>query len=471
MNTKKTPFPHQLSGFEYGVNRGSGYIYSDPRTGKTFIMQLIEDHFKCDSVLIIAPATVLATWEGALLEEGEDPNSIEVLDIRHKITVKEMRPLLLNPMRKWFLVNFEKLDTLDSLTIRENIPAAIGIRNWDMVILDESYRIANPEATVTKYVVEAPKPDNQKRFVLSGYPKCESVVDIAPQALFTDGKYFGCDTMDEYLDRFWYWCDRTYKYRPKNKLHLEAVQQWIKDNTWGVRLEDLGLGGEKLFSKAMIPISETQVKWMEWLATAEMYHTLNEEGEYEIKEIIPPTRHLFEQKIASGINPLTNEMIDDSKIRFLVDSYKEHAEPMLIVSRFKSPLKWIKEAFEKERIQIEIIDGDVPLEKREEIRRDFQEGRLNIVGGQVKTIKMGLDFSRLKWLYYPNNGGSFDDRAQSQLRGQHVKRTTPYNIVDICTTHTNDAEIVDILIHKGHDANKYTPKLNKETLSRWVEDR
>lgn len=458
----KVPYPHQVDGIRYATSRkGGGFIYSEPRTGKTLITTSSVSKFPA---LVIAPSTVLATWEGALLEEGE--TDILILDSRHNKTILELRNLL-HVRYKWVLINFEKIERIGALEIFEEVPKALGLSDWGSVIVDESYRIANPEASVTKYILSHPPKPHQSRYCLSGYPMCETAIDIAPQALFVDGEYFGCKNIDDYLEKFWYWNPDRYKYLPKSALHLDAVQAWIKSNSWGVKLSDLGLGGEILIGTAMIPVSEIQSKWLSWVVTVNAYKKPEDSEEMEPRIMYPPIRGTFEQQIAAGLNPLTKEIIDTGKIDWCVNHYLETKEPLLILSRLTTPLKRMVEEFEKKGIKVGMITGSTPLSEREEIRQSFQSGTLDVVVAQVKTVKMGLDFSRLSKIIYFTLPWGYDDWSQSVLRGQHISRKEPYEVVILCTEQTSDRKTASLLSSKKVNVEKYLPEILEELRIEW----
>lgn len=463
----KTPFDHQIAGRNYGTTRdGGGFIFSDPRTGKTFTMQLIEKSLNCEAVLVVAPATVLATWVGALLDEGVRQEDIVVFDGRYKGTIPQLRHLLVLPNKKWFIVNFEKLEGLDVFSSRKDIPKGCGISDWDLVIIDESVRIAKfDNNNTTKYVLSNPRPLYQRRFCLSGYPMTESAMDIACQALVVDGEYFGCTDFESYRWKYWTWVEKTYKWVPKSKLHLEAVQAWVKKNSFGVKLEDLGMGGKVLKNIWVLPPSDFHTTWLQWLASANAYKH-PESG--EICEMIPPVRTLFEQKVTAGMNPLTGEIVDLTKVQHITEYLKDTGQKALVLSRFRTPLHVLQSTAKEIGLKTEVITGDTSLQHREQIRQNFQDGKLNAVFAITSTVMMGQDYSSLDVILYYANDYSFNIRAQSQLRGQHVHRTTPYEVVDVCIQDTNDIRISHILNSKEEDADNYVPRMDEEMRKKWL---
>jgi SNF2 family DNA or RNA helicase len=112
------------------------------------------------------------------------------------------------------------------------------------------------------------------------------------------------------------------------------------------------------------------------------------------------------------------------------------------------------------------ITGATPQAERERIRRDFQAGKLRVVVGQVKAVKMGMDFSRADYLFYLSNSYSQDDRTQSEDRGNHTQKTGILQVVDLCTKGGNDRKLVSLLTTKKALSRSYI----EETLSKWSEE-
>ena len=459
-----TPRPHQAVGIEYGKLVKDALLFMEPRSGKTLVAtRIVEGVFP---IIILAPATVLATWYAALLQEGVPEEGIVIMDGRHKGTVKDKRSLLVIRTTTHLLINFEKVVKSNALFCRQDHPLkkVYPLLDWRAVILDESYRIANMESTITQYLLSREKPLYQQRLLLSGFPICESGLDLASQAIFSRGSFYGFSDPLKYRDHYWREITEAYKWVPKNSLHKRGIIRWNKENAYSVTLKELGLGGEVLQGRAILPINDEQQKLMRIVALSEVYRMPQDDEQQEARPMLPTVRAIFLQKIASGIHPYTNEIVSEEKQRYIIEKYKADREPILVLSRFRAPMYRLVEMLKEAGIEARYIDGSVSLQDREKFRLEFQEGIIDIVVAQVKTVKMGLDFSRLKTIFYLSNGFSFDDRAQSQLRGQHLTRTLPYDVVDVCTEHTADIDLSEILVDKGEDARKYLPAINQHML-------
>ena len=71
---------------------------------------------------------------------------------------------------------------------------------WDAVVCDESHRIKNPQAKVSKFIAKL-TPINRFRLCLSGTPLTHSPLDIYSQARFLDPGVFGT-SWGRFRDRY-----------------------------------------------------------------------------------------------------------------------------------------------------------------------------------------------------------------------------------------------------------------------------
>lgn len=445
-------YPHQKEGAKYGIERKSGAFFMGMRTGKTYTSLAALDGLNLNPVLIICPLSVVASWESALISWGVDPVQIQTVETPNQAVL---------PTPKYFIINFEKCEKCDIIRIRHSVQKSapwINLSDWGSIVLDEGYRIANPENDITKYLLRFPKPAGQSRFILSGRPVSETPLDAATQFLFIDGQYFGCRDIGEYMYQYWRWNKWKYQWEPRNRLHKIHIKKYIAENAYIKTIEELDLGCTKFYEQHKIPATEAQQRAQKWLSVATTY--INRKGEE--RPLTPLVRCTLEQLNAAGIDPNTREIISTAKQQHILDSYRDNPRQILVISRFVEPLKVFKRIMDRADIPGEIITGQTPHAERERIRQDFQTGEIHIVAGQVKPLKMGLDFSSLDTLYYISNSFSQDDRAQSEDRGQHTARKTPYIIIDLHTTGSNDATITDILTVKKSDALHYISALNQK---------
>lgn len=464
---KLVPYPHQLEGVDYSRGRNAVYYFIAPRGGKTLttLLSIEETVTEPGPILIVSPATVLATWYGALVQQEYSREEIEVLDDRYKNKkMYELKKHLQQFSKKFCLVNFEKVFPLDAIHAREGLEMAIGLDNWATIVIDESIRISGTESTIGRYCSGVmpnypdeplPFPTNQKRYLLSGLPISESPLQLATQVLFAEGVYFGCHTIDEYILKFWR-VDKFGRYEIRGKLHGIQIQNFINTNCYQLSLEELGLGGKIVRETALIPASEKTKEIVEYLENTTLYRMEGDDPDSPMKAMNPALKELFIQKIANGIHPFGKRIVDETKYYWFRDWWLEQGKPStLIVSVFRSSIDHLRDIMVEAGARVGAIYAGVSYAEREQIRLDQEAGDIDITIAQSIPVKMGLDFSFCEQLVYFSNSWSLDTRIQSSLRLQNLKRTEPYPVLDMCMEGTNEEKIVNILDNKGIDVSQY----------------
>tara|TARA_Y100000310_G_C20700829_1_gene829734 strand:+ start:5263 stop:6720 length:1458 start_codon:yes stop_codon:yes gene_type:complete len=475
----KTPFPHQFEGIKYGTSRkGGGFLYMKMRLGKTLVQINIIKKKRAYPCVVVCPATVLASWENELLEEGTNPEEILIFDDRLKGNCSKLSNHLANTTPKWILVNFEKVEIMDVLMyrIRHLLPSKVkqlkkkrkgplpvhNLPNWKSFIIDESYRISNRDSNIVKYLLKYPKPEGQLRFCMSGAPSFSDPIALASQFFFVDGHFMGCSNLDEYIDKYYAWNRFSMKWELRNTRHLLKVKQYVNNNAYCLEMEDVGLGAKKLYSTRTIEPDQVQEDLLLWLSLTSTYEVEDEE-----REMYSIVRNTFEQKIAAGVHPLTDEIISETKINYVLGMLQDRKEERyLILSGCKPPIFRMAQRLEEAGYRVGVITGDTPMRERETIRRSFQAGELDHVVAQVVTVKMGLDFSSLDCILFLNNSNSPDARVQAEDRGQHTQRTTPYMIIDIAVRGFSCARRATALRRHKKLSSMMIKQMNKEVLQR-----
>jgi SNF2 family DNA or RNA helicase len=169
---RTTPYIHQVEAVRKLLSTGfGGALLMEPRTGKTKTAidyaSILNKAGKVYRVLVVCPNSVLGVWE------DEIPRHSPVRPLRITVWDKEGRkevglpPVGQNKM-DWVLVNYDAFaqpaqivgydedgNALRSKNRGGRFDLMKAIRRWqpDMVILDESHRIKNPDAKRTHTVI------------------------------------------------------------------------------------------------------------------------------------------------------------------------------------------------------------------------------------------------------------------------------------------------------------------------------
>jgi SNF2 family DNA or RNA helicase len=427
------------------------------RTGKTaasFDTVVELNAFPC---LIICPLSVIATWENFLHAEGFRDEQVCSIRPKSRDTVIHAQNIM-NINADIFLVNYESLESMDVTNFRstwhsaedlkwhshygtplpDRTPAWLGLTEWKSIIADESYKFANPDSSISKYLLKRPYITTQHRFCLSAAQASEIPFQFAPAHIWMYGEFFGFDDPIKYCEKYWEYDEDSFKFYPKNKQHLEDIKAVIHRRDFSLKMSDLGLGCVPLQTRRFLEPDKATTEWLNWVDTCILYEH-PETGEET--EMIAPTKRIYNQKVASGLNPLTDELISTIKFADTLQYWKDKQEPLLIGCRFTAQIYYGAEFLHQAGMRVAVIDGSTKVAEREKLRQDFQDGKLDAIIGQQSTIQMGLDFSNLGDIICWSNEESGQVRIQLMERGNRVDRTDPYNIIDVCISGSKDEDI------------------------------
>jgi len=435
---------YQVKAVEYLVERArtrkGAYLYMEMRTGKTLatIRGLMEmdrqgAHYPWP-LLVVAPKSVLATWSSELEREGFDIGLIAVCDK----TVPKAKALLRQGKHSIYLVNYDKVVRTKALDAQE----------WQTVVYDESIKIANLGAKVTKEAVGSlPEDRYQLRIALSGAPAGEGYLQLITPALAVGGEFCGERDYYSYMARDWRYNEYKYSWVPRSKETNRKIEAWLERETYRLTREQAGVGSVKLYGTQVLEPSAWQEQAFGDLWSRTTY--IGREG--KILEFNALSHSSFEHQIANGIDWKTGELADATKVDAICDYVEELGEPVLVFGRFVVQLQAIAAELGKRGLERWYIDGSIPSGDRDEIRRAFQgqsKGRPCALVAQVVPVKMGIDLSNAHTIIYASSTFSHDDRAQSEDRATHIMKPEPVQIMDFVTRGSMEPELYAVLEKK-----------------------
>jgi SNF2 family DNA or RNA helicase len=178
---RESIYPHQLQAIKSIIecHGSSAVLVAPPGTGKTLIISAVAGYLR-GKILVIAPATVLAHWK----KEFKKWVNLEGTIVRGAKLPGHKRPKIV-------------IISCDSLRLNEGINSR---RHWDLVILDESQKIKNPEAKRTKAILDVMNRATNV-LLLSATPMMKCPSELYCQLLPVVGKRI-LGTYEEYTMRY-----------------------------------------------------------------------------------------------------------------------------------------------------------------------------------------------------------------------------------------------------------------------------
>ena len=174
--------PHQQEGIRFALNRlrnHRGAMFGDVMgLGKTIEAIGTANAMGPSRILVVCPASALLTWRREIWKWQTLELPVILIQAGRDTTINH--ELIGWSANGWYIINYD---------ILRDYPENKSGKSWDLLILDESHKLKNPEAIRTQHVFGgdtiAPIP-SEKALLLTGTPMINYVHDLYTQLHFLD---------------------------------------------------------------------------------------------------------------------------------------------------------------------------------------------------------------------------------------------------------------------------------------------
>jgi SWI/SNF-related matrix-associated actin-dependent regulator 1 of chromatin subfamily A len=178
----RKPYAHQFLGIEFLIANAEAALLDEMGCGKSFQIasagSILLNRKDIDAMLIVAPMSLLRTWQEELRMAGVDDFSIVV-------GTQAQRKKALASQARVFVVHYE------GLRLEAEALAAWMKERKVMLVFDESQRIKNMQAQTTK-AAQLVRPNAARCVIATGTPIANRPLDLFSQYLVMDtGRTFG----------------------------------------------------------------------------------------------------------------------------------------------------------------------------------------------------------------------------------------------------------------------------------------
>lgn len=433
-------FPHQQHALDYAADRRSIALFMEMRLGKSAVA-IRWLRAKARRVLVVGPMSVLPGWIDELVLEGFDPSRVCWLTGPVKERIHRVKTDQDLGYPTWYLINYEAL-------LRGG--KAFSELRWDGIILDESTRIRNSKARITKLLCRrfATVP---RKAILSGLPAPESPMDYFSQMVFLHGSFMGTNNFWEWRHRHFY--EAHWEWLPK-KGSLQRIQASLRTLAFTLTRKEANLGGRKVYESRYVDMTPPQ---------RQAYQEIRKNFQFAgLRTKWATTRMVWLARVAGGFTPgIPSERLTDAKIDELVTLLTGELKQEFVVVWFKfnAELAAVFHRLRREKISATAILGATPPPLRHARRKRFQAGEVRVLLIQIKCGQFGLDCSAASTAIYFSNSYALEERLQSEARIEHAKKQDTLLYLDLVTRRTvNEAE-VRTLRSKKLTANVFTSRL------------
>lgn len=418
-------YQHQIEDTETLIARPYFALLNEMGTGKSKTVKDACLHLYAngdiETVIIICPKTVISSWVKTHLVDQDNVNSHHYKPLYKYITTISFHTLT------WIVINYEQLRNAQSLKYIQLVLE----KKKTCLILDESQKIANYKAKITKSVLKISHLAKRK-YILSGTPIRKNPLDYYTQFKF----------LHEGILPF-----KTY---------------------FGFRNRYAQMGGFKINGIPVQVVGFRDLDNLRSLVDPHMIHRTKEECldlpeqtyvEYEI-EMNADQRKVYLDMEEHAIAIINNDMIaapvkitqilklreitagflkdqeeyysfDNNKIQVIKD-VMEAKDCIVIFCIFHKEIDEIAKSLSKKRYGI--IAGNISGKLREEYIEQFQSKKLDAMIVQVEAGGVGIDLFAADTAIYLSNAYNWDSRHQSESRIHRIGQTRKCTYIDVLAT-------------------------------------
>lgn len=464
--------PHQRRMFQYGIVTQNPAWICEMRLGKTLVTIRWAKRLQLRTIVVVAPVTVLETWEEELEREGEE--YLTAYGLMPSKRIEAFFRAFKSKGRKWLLISYEsvvgrrtKRDWFSGEKIR--IPFGdldtdvIGMLAWDAVILDESTKIKNPTSTVSKFFCKFFR-EAKHRAILTGLPNPEGDLDLYQQYKFLNGEF--C----EYPD---YWLYRNglfrkgqgyYRYHWNHKPGARSrIKSEVRRISFMLNRRQAGIKDKIVYQSRYVDMTPRQRKLYKEIEKT--YAATLKSGELKKTKWVL-TQKLWLQRAAGGHDP-DEGVVSRAKAREVLNLLKGElaGQKAIVWFKFRSELALVAQTLKKAGISYVSIDPQDDLPTRKRKLREFR-AETRVLLATEKIAKFGVDASVCNTAIYYSNEWSCEDRMQSEVRIIHPLKGEPLLVIDLITRNTIDREVVEAVRKKRLNGRVFMSHINAAILGR-----
>ncbi|MBI3366528.1 DEAD/DEAH box helicase [Candidatus Roizmanbacteria bacterium] len=453
-------FDHQKLIVDFAKDKSYLGIWADYGSGKSLTALTIIEQKKWSRVLIVSTKlSIEATWVQEILMHtdfryalltgtaSQRTNALTRGLMQSKIDQSYYSATKLNPVM--FLINFDGV---------KSIFHELAAANFEAIIIDESVAIKSFTSQRFQVLYELGKlvPN---RYVMTGFPITENIIDLYSQIKFLDlGKSLGDNF---YKFRNTYCAKHGYRYIPKKAL-IPVLLEKIKPFSIRVTNDVLRLP-PKVYKTIKVPLTDQQIK---------LLSDLNNEFRLEFGRVSLDTSYIF--TILNKSLQICDGFIQDSDVKDadgniikkggnleILDTNKDDAllsiieemdvtqNKVLIWCAYRFSIRKLEAYFKKLGIPTLSLTGDT--ENTEQVVNAFQNNpKYNVLIASIKKASASITLTNCRYVIYYSNVWSGAERGNSEARTHRIGSEKHSSIIytDLCIKDSVEERVLECLRSK-----------------------
>lgn len=424
---------YQLEGFRWLCRLdawGAGACLADDMgLGKT-LQALAFLAYKADSgaSLVVAPKSVVLNWESEAKRFTPELNVFVLNNLKNRSAV----------------INKAKANDIVvctyGLLVTES--EAITQKQWNVVCLDEAHQIKNKQTQVSHVAMEIP---SGSRLILTGTPLQNNLSELWNLFQFINPGLLGT----------WMHFRSNFIIQDLNNEHKmvlkDMTQPFILRRTKKDVLTDLP---EKLLHTHYVEMTDDEFKvYEEMRRQAEVkfkkYKTREERREAKTLDLTFFSELMKLRLAACSMRLVYNNWkAQSSKVIALLDILNNIASDpdnnIIVFSQFTSYLEMIKVELKKQGRQFLYLDGQTPLDKRQEIVGKFQDGKCRLFLSSLKAGGLGINLTTANYVILLDPWWNPAIENQAMDRAHRIGQKRVVTVIRLISSQTIEEKILQL---------------------------
>ena len=491
---KTKPFKHQETALIRLQGKRNYALLMEQGTGKSW--STLADAERCfisdkiDSLIVLAPKGVHTNWIKREISEHLEIDSISVYwkKLTTKKAQKEFETLFdttnSKPKLRVFTINYDALRTKDGFDAVSKLMNTFRV----MLVADESSRIKNPAAQVTKQAIKLSKVATARR-ILNGTPITKDPADLFSQFEFLNIP-LGTTSYRAFVSEYVVLIDpdsarmanmmrargipdavgrRAPQIPERDKngqkifKNLDKLRKLIEPHSYRVTQKECLDLPEQIFTNVYFDLDSKQRAIYDHMK--EELHYCDDHSDVSFEAISARSKL---RQITSGFVKIQDRMVYMDKNPRL-DAIKDYIEevvedrPFIVWCLFLDEVKAIKQFLESSEISCATYIGENSNEERDATITGFQSGKIQCIIANSAAAS-GITLTRAWYnLYYSSNEDAWV-RWQSLFRSYRIGLDHPVVNVDFIASDTLDEKTVLNLQTKKGVADEVIDGLKRNSI-------
>jgi len=431
----------RLLGDDMGLGKTIQAIRIDRENRKAYQAEATNPERSRLKTLIVAPKSVLPSWQAALEQEGVGP--VYIIDAKNRTPFERAAADSNKP--GYFLCHWESL----------RLMPLMRKTHWFHIIADEVHKAKSRKAQQTQALKSL---HTDYKTGLSGTP-----ADNKPDDLWSILHWLWPSYYTSYWNFLRHYCEVSQA--PGGYMKVTGVKNiaslhkqmrpWYVRRTKEEVLKDLP---DKYYTDLWVDLSPTQRR---------AYNQMKQEliawvGEHEDKPLVAPVviaqlTRLQQFAIASAeitgtttkytkdgdpyIAPVVRMTEPSSKLDSLMELLDDtdlDSEPVVVFSQFKGTIRMLEQRCLKAGISIATLTGDTKQADRGRNISNFQAGKIHVFAGTIAAGGVGITLTRASTVVFMDRAWSPAMNRQAEDRLHRIGQTNAVQVIDIMARSTID---------------------------------